>query len=196
MRIMKYMTAAIVGLGLMGMSAQAATVGTIAAASDFFADDGGVVDINHDLMPTMISLGDVFTAEISGDATDGGGLFAFAFTATEDLSALETNSLNPVGGFADITVSWASDAIGTVIFNSLTTAQVIAGTVLSTSFLLGETKFLLVEWSDITATGANLDLRVAAVPIPGAAWLFGTALLGGGFVVNRRRKRRIAAAAA
>ena len=58
-----------------------------------------------------ISIGDVFTIEIFGDAVDGAGSAAFGFTATEQLLAIETNSLNPIRGFRGATVEWNSAAV-------------------------------------------------------------------------------------
>lgn len=143
-----------------------------------------------------LSIGDVFEMEIDGDAVDGASAdlpfdVYYEFTATEDLYALETNSLNPTNGFLGTMVEWnsSSDGSGTS-FGSISGADLIAGDTLRVEFAAGETKFLIASWTDVARNGSNFDLRVEAtpVPVPAGILLMGTALAG--FGVMRRKAKK------
>lgn len=164
----------------------------VTVTGDFLADDG-IVGPNYDNIDTSLSIGNVFQAEIDGNNADGGGSFAFAFTATQNLTGVETNSLNqnpqlpPGNGFAGATAEWNSQADGGgTTFASLTTAELVSGAALITSFLAGQTKYLIVSWADVVGNGQNFDIRVSAVPLPPALLLFVSALIGLAWL--RRRK--------
>ena len=142
--------------------------------------DGDVVEIG---------LGDIFIMDIFGDAVDGAGSASYGFTATEDLIALNTSTLNPDVGFAGATVSWTENADGTGVISTLSTADILADLSISTTILLGETKYLYATWTNVTEDRSNFDFRVVTepVPVPAGILLMGTALAG--FGVMRRRKK-------
>lgn len=155
----------------------------LAAAATTITSNGPI-----DGSSIALSINDIFVIEIDGDAVDVGGSASFGFTATTDLGVLETNSLNPVLGFADAMVEWNSAADGSgTSFGSISGLALILGDTLATSFDAGETKWLIASWSDVTVDLSNFDLRVEAVPLPAAGFLlFGA--LGGLAMVRRRRK--------
>lgn len=159
------------------MTAEALTITTRGGAVT-----NGIVSIDPDSL---------FSMNIEGDAVDAGGSTWFGFTASTALTALETNSLNPIDSFIGARVEWnsASDGTGTS-FGFITGAALAAGDILRTSFLAGETKFLIASWDDVARNQSDFDLRVEATPIPVPAAL-GLLLtgLGGMAVVSRRRRK-------
>ena len=140
---------------------------------------------------TNISINDVFEMEIDGNASDTAGSGVYTFTATENLAALETNSLNPTNGFLGSMVSWNSEMDGSgTDFGSISGQDLIDGKALRVEFAAGETKYLIASWTDVSRDKSNFDLRVEAtpVPVPAGILLMGTALAG--FGVMRRKAKK------
>lgn len=183
--------AGILGIGAFG-PAHAITV-----EGNFFVDvvNSGVAPVpGVDGLATSISINDTFATQIKGNNGEGGGSYAFEFTSTQALTALETSTLNPTGGFLGATVQWNSLADGSgTVFGILTNAQILANVPLVVSFAANETKFLIASWDSIGKDLSNFDLRVEAVPVPPAVLLFGTALVGMGFLSRRRRRKNLSA---
>jgi hypothetical protein len=146
----------------------------------------------------FLSLGDVFAAEVRGDAGDPGGSFYLGFEATEHLVAVETNTFNPLTGFVDPFIEWntASDGSGTTLA-SLNTTQLTAGglTTMVLNFLPGDTRFLIISWGGILKNHSNWDVRVEAIPLPAGLLLFLSGLAGIGFLGRYKARRREPAAA-
>lgn len=145
-----------------------------------------------------LAIGDVFSMEIHGNATDGAGMASYGFTALSGLIAIETNSLNPnylngkPAGFQDVSVEWNTKADGSgSVLASIYGDALRAGQALVINFLADETKYLIARWAYVSENGANLDLRVAAhatpVPVPAGGLLLLGALAG---TVALRRRRR------
>jgi hypothetical protein len=137
-----------------------------------------------------INSSSLFSMNIEGDAIDGAGSTWFGFTASEALTALETNSLNPINSFVGARVEWNSASDGTGIsFGSITGAALTAGDVLRTTFTAGETKFLIASWTNVARDQSDFDLRVEAtvVPVPATLGLLLTGLAGMGVMARRRR---------
>ena len=141
----------------------------------------------------LLSIGDVFAAEVRGDAIDGAGSFFLGFTATSNLVTVETNTLNPLDGFVDPFIQWntAADGSGTTLA-SLDGATLNGGglTTLVLNILAGDTRYLIVSWADITENLSNWDVRVEAVPLPAGLLLFLSGLAGIGFLGRYKAKRR------
>lgn len=134
------------------------------------------------------SVGDIFTADIDGDAVDGGGSATFGVTPTSNLLAIETNSLNPVTGFLmpSVVVSTAMNGGGTVL-GTISGASLIAGDALVVALAAGVDHWITASWTNVSQDGSNFYLRVvAAVPVPAAGVLLVGAL--GGLALMRRRK--------
>lgn len=163
------------------MAAQAVTVTTNSNGATPPTDGGA---------PVSISIGDIFTMELDGNAADVGGSASFGFTATEALLSIESNSLNTITGFADAVVSWFDNAAGAgMALASISGSALTNGDSLDFVFGSGDTYYLVASWSDVTADLSNFDLNVSAtaVPLPAGALLMGTALAG--FGIARRRKK-------
>ena len=173
-------------LGAAAVALTAAFLGAAPAQAVTVVDNGlleGGIDSN------VISVGDIFQIEIFGNAVDTGGSVVWKFTASEALVALETNSLNPVTGFAGAMVEWNSQADGNGIsFGSISGLDLIMGQALITSFAQDEMKFLIASWTDVTVDKANFDLRIDTQVVPRPASVFMLlAALGGLGAVSRRR---------
>jgi hypothetical protein len=173
-------------LGAAAVALTAAFIGAAPAQAITVSDNGlleGGIDSNS------ISVGDIFQIEIFGDAADTGGSVVWKFAATEALVTIETNSLNPVSGFAGATVQWNSQADGNgTSFGSISGLDLIMGKALVTQFAANELKYLIASWTDVTADKSNFDLRIdtQVVPLPASVFLL-LAALGGLGVVSRRR---------
>lgn len=126
--------------------------------------------------------------EITGfdENVAGSVVFQFQNLVAPDIGTFTTTTVNLSDGFRDLEVYWSDNnlANGT----GLASAIVGGGTSLSTNFIVGTIRYLTLTWSGIDG-GTNLDIRVAAVPVPPALLLFGTSLLGFGFLSRRRRRK-------
>jgi hypothetical protein len=179
-------------LGLGVALCASGTAGAVTVSGDYLADDAGSgcsAGGNFDCTDTLLSIGDAVQTRISGNAGDGGGSFTFAFTASEPLSAVEFNTVNPLTGFVGAEVEWntAEDGSGTTLA-FLTNAQILLSQSMQVAFLADQTLYLIATWTDVARNASSFDLRVEAIPIPPALLLFGTALAGIGFLGRRRRK--------
>jgi len=200
MKLFKVFAAAALGLGLMGVTAQAATV-TIFGSQNGPTAGGTVndpfaagIDASFEL-PTDFEVGiSSLYRTVDGDDNQAiDQVFEFFNVNLTAVNALFT--VNTPADFTDLSFEW-SDGVNPSIF--------ISGGDASTAIafaLLPTTLYTITVTGMTSLTGGSnpfgqYDISVSAVPIPGAAWLFGTALLGGGIVVSRRRRRRAATAAA
>jgi len=138
---------------------------------------------------TGIASGDLFLgAVVSGG---GSGSCAIDFTSSEDplgASAAATISVGNLAQWSDLTVSWLSGA--TVLASaSVAAPEIVLATVFTVPNLV---QTLVFEWSNvILPTGADVigfDFEVAAVPLPPALLLFGSAMAGIGFLSRKRKK--------
>jgi len=170
MKIVRYVAAMLLAFGLLGVQAQAATVLVDDATYSLPADG-----------PNFLFSGFLAPA--------GAGDLTFNFESTEDpLGASAEVAITNIsfGLFTNLQMSWVSTVNGVLV----TTAILHPSSVLATIFAGADiNQGLRIFWDDAVA-GASFTVGVSVVPIPGAAWLFGTALLGGGIVVGRRRRRR------
>jgi len=200
MKLFKVFAAAALGLGLMSISAQASTVqtGVMGALPSVGVSGSGIgpgcggAIADCFVMPIDQEVGIIegFTS-----ADNGGFSTTFQFETSVDLLPYAFSfSVNEPTDFSGLNFEIFDSAASSVF--SLTPGQ-ISGGLFFFAMAAAEVYTLVVSGmiSLAGSDGANYTLQVSAVPIPGAAWLFGTALLGGGIVVSRRRRRRAATAA-
>lgn len=149
--------------------------------------------------PNLISLHDVFTAEFNlnvGNWTGANPDVGFGFMATEPLTAVTTDTLNPpTGSISNLSVEWNTMANGSGASLASLVLTNAAGTLInplaSLTFIFPNTTdvfYLLVSADGVLRNSTNFDLRVEAVPVPPALLLFGSALAGLGFLSRRRKK--------
>jgi len=203
MGLMRYITAAVVGLGLMGMSAQAATVTILGGQS---GAPGPAPNVNDPfaagtdasfLLPNDYEIQINSTYDASVDMNGAMIDQNFVFLNTSGVGTVFDITIDTIDDFSGLTFTWSDN-------NNLRADIVAVGNIAALTVLvlpLAMVDYTLAVTGTLNLQGGNFafggyNISVSAVPIPGAAWLFGTALLGGGFVVSRRRKRRIAATAA
>lgn len=147
---------------------------------------------------TLLSIGDVFGAEVRGSEADGAGSFFLGFTATTDLVTVETNTLNPLDGFVDPFIQWNTAANGSGTTLAFLDSATLTGGGLTTmvlNILAGDTRYLIVSWADIAENLSNWDVRVEAVPLPAGLLLFLSGLAGIGFLGRYKARRSEPAAA-
>ena len=99
------------------------------------------------------------------------------------------DSVAPV--FAGVSSTFTFNFIGNfiisqVIYNGVQIANTAVSGFSSTINAVGVNNTLRIVGST-TTVGNNLDVRIQATPIPGAVWLFGSALLGLGGLTSRRK---------
>lgn len=184
--------AALVGAVVAALAMLAAPVqaSTITADPDTLNINGG---------DNPLSVGDNWLVNITGENKVGFETMFMQVTATEDLTAIETNTLNLPAGFADPTIQWNSEADGTgTVFASLSSAELTSGslTTMVVSFLANETKYLIATWEGIGPGRNNWDVRIEAIPLPAGLLLFLSGLAGVGFLGRYKARRREAPAAA
>ena len=125
-------------------------------------------------------------------ASDGGGLVFAADTATSTTNSAANNKIFNIEGFlanADVGLN-GEGSLGDFDGNANVAdllASGVSSVVLNTQTLGGLTDAVILGAAPgFTSQIDGLNFEVAAVPVPAAAWLFGSALLGLGVV---RRKR-------
>ena len=131
-----------------------------------------------------VSLGELQFGEpeFFGNNLDAGtGMFTDEYTfSLESDRAVEVDIVqNNLGTFGDVKIT---DLSGNVI------GQGVSGTQFTVGGLNAETDYTLAISGDVTGDdgGSYNAAIVAAVPLPAAAWLFGSALLGVVVVARRR----------
>ena len=198
MRVFKIFAAMALGLGLMGVSAQAATLDASAQTNslgDVIVDDAfaGGVDASFEL-PTdfEINISDKY-ANADGDHA-GTINRLFRFDNTVATTVFQFSTFNQLSEFTDLTFTWTGAGLGAglVITPLSTPSQTFISMLAGGIYELAVTGVV-----NLPGTGqkGQYDISLVAAPIPAAAWLFGTALLGGGIVAGRRRRRTAAVAA-
>jgi len=152
--------ASLLNSGVVGSSATGSAVGT-----DGTTNDGQRLTLNAWLSDVQTasagssSFGVLGTDPVSSDAARNGGFF--------------NNSLISVGSSSALYYSQANPADSTTLANANVVSQVgTDGPILSAALL--------------SSDGAFSANNVSAVPVPAAAWLFGSALAG--LTLARRRK--------
>ena len=132
--------------------------------------------------PNAIEVGDVFTVQIDGDASDGGGDLSYELVPGTDVRTMTTISLNPDDGFIGAMVSIVDSMDNVLGELSDETLE------LTVDFMAGESYGLNILWSDVARNGSDYDVRIEAsvIPVPAAGLL----LIGGlGALAAVRRKK-------
>ena len=139
----------------------------------------------------------------TSDGTPTDSTFSFNFTAlTEDTGAIAATVELGFGAFESATIDWSD---GETVSLTTTLIEIMPGVKLAigfggiagTDFTVGTDQTLTLDIQGWEATSQQVWLRVsvteldavagpAVVPLPAAAWLFGSALLGL-VAVGRRR---------
>ncbi len=174
-------------LNLLKTSAVAAVVAAapFAASALTVIEDGGV----YEVIPSELYL----SSDIQGDGGAGSWMAKFFYPAPEIDSSLPATVSATIGAgtlsaFTDLTISWL-EADGMVAGSVLGSTLVAAPfTSLDTAFEDPNfEQFLKVEWTDSTdGVDFDVEVQVAAVPVPAAGLMLLTAL--GGAAALRRRK--------
>lgn len=132
---------------------------------------------------------DINSGPFFWDATftgaDGAGSVSFTFgnnsTGTSTVGVTQGTVLQFSGQFDGVTVSWGNGSSQTVAPGQ--------NAILNVSSLLaaGGSDTLTVAWGAVSGVKANIDIDVAAVPLPAGFLLLGTALVGAGAFATRRK---------
>ena len=166
------------GIGFSIDTSAATTIGTIVDFAVFGITSGtegnGGVNGYSDAGFGVVSAG-----ASNGAISDEFGVFSAVSQVRDYFNAVGTGGVQADGSAGDLDEATAASALGLLIDASTTTGI----------SWLQETSGGGADLSAVTGPVASLvgsELSVAAVPVPAAAWLFGSALLGLGVV--RRKK--------
>lgn len=163
---------------------------TIALAAALVLAPLGASAFSVDSMSNISNGGsyDVASGPFFWDATftgaDGAGSVVFDFANTSSssttLGLAQGTVLQFSGQFDGVTASWANGQSQSVAPGE--------NAIINISSLLaqGTSDLLTISWGNVTGSRANIDIDVAAVPLPAGAALLGTALLGFGAFSRRR----------
>ena len=175
----------------------------VMAAFALFFQTVQAATITTDPFNSTVGLNSVFTINITGEGfpeTQGGG-----FNLAWDPTILDVNSVSIDGGVWDFTndlgsinnVSGTLSEVKVSAFPGVNTGSFIVATVEFLAVGLGSSNLALTEstgnpWaSDGSPIGptftTNGSITVSSVPIPAAAWLFGSGFVG--LIGIARRKK-------
>lgn len=161
---MKSKIRAALAIGALVFAATSASASTVNLAS------GGTYSTFDNLPPGLI--------EINVGAGVTGAKFLLEDTINDGYTVsyqlFESDQTTTVG------TSWAFTDLGTTAVN-------LAQTAVYRALTSGSQYFLKLSFVDGDASAYAATTRISAVPLPAAAWLFGSALLGFG-VLRRKQK--------
>lgn len=128
------------------------------------------------------------------------GAVLFKFTAVAGiLGAVNFSTSNLAGSFEGLKISWcdeASSVHGSGVIDCIgeqsSIVEPISGQGMSVSFdFVGQTRYLVANWTSVSSPDSNLDFNISAVPVPAAGFLL-LGALGGLGIAGRRRKKKAA----
>ncbi len=137
--------------------------------------DGG----SYDIAAGPYFWGATFTgADNAGSVTFN---FSNSGSTGQNVGVAQGTVLQFSGQFDGVTASWGNGQSQTVAPGQ--------NAILNISSIIGQgaTDYLTVAWGNVTGVKANIDLDVAAVPVPAGAALLGSALLGFGAFAHRKK---------
>lgn len=174
MKKLTYALAAVVAL-LPAVSTASTLLPSGAPSPNNTIADGGTYDIKA---------GPYFwDATFNGGDAAGSVSFTFTNAALSSATAGVTQGtvLQFTGSFDGVTVAWANGGSQSVAPNTNAIINI------STLITGGSSDVLTVSWGAVSGAKANIDLDIAAVPLPAGGLLLTTALVG---AAGLRRKRR------
>lgn len=132
---------------------------------------------------------DINSGPFFWDATftgaDGAGSVTFTFNnntgGSQTAGVAQGTILQFSGQFDGVTVSWGNGQSQSVA------PGVNAIINVSTLLAANGADTLTVAWGNVSGIKANIDLDIAAVPLPAGFLLLGTALVGAGALARRRK---------
>lgn len=146
--------------------------------------------------PTALNIGSIATGNAIADPFEDYGKLTATLTATEDLFASVTITINPYltssgGGFANsIFIDYQIDS--GPLMNIPITQTNMTGSALVQNILLNQAQNLIFSVSGIAGpSGNDVDFNVttSAIPVPPSIAMLLPALAGVGFLVRKGRKR-------
>lgn len=178
-------TAAVAVITLLPAAASAAVVNMVPTFSNV-----GVADPTAEYNLSQIGVDNFrFGNEYFLGADAGGATFGFKFTAdTLPQPTSTTFTLNLAGEFTGFGAYWSADQTidgGDLAFPAPIVVNGLGSIAFTTTFT-SVPQYLIVKY-DSVKTGGDLDIRVAAVPLPAGGLLLVGAL--GGLAALRRRKK-------